>query len=287
MSSSTNYVPPGQARFNWGRHLGSGGLGRVDEGIVTQSTMPSLPVGARFAVKRLNPQWANHPEARTRFEREINALRTMAHPNIVTLKGESLPESNERYYGMPLFPRSLRSFLTSRGAAFPWANVAESGAELADALAHAHSRGFIHRDIKPENILLTKDNVPVIADWGLGYFIHKESKVLQQLTQAGMGTEYYCSLEQWDTGKCTATGDVYSLGVMLAELASGHQVPLAMGYAGSGIGVDVVVANSKGAKLFNDIIKKMTEFLASRRIQSMTEVAQQLRLSVAYANIAL
>ena len=99
--------------------------------------------------------------------------------------------------------------------------------------------------------------------------------MLQQLTRGGMGTEYYCSLEQWNTGKCNETGDIYSLGVMLAELIRGQQLP--MTYVGMGISQDVVSNNTYGAQLLNTIIKTMTHFLPQSRVQSMEVVARQLR----------
>jgi serine/threonine-protein kinase len=287
LNTTTSTYPAlayGQARFIWGRALGAGGLGRVDEVIITESNW-GLPVGSRLACKRLNANWQNHPQARERFEREIAALRQMSHPCIVTVKGENLPGSAERFYVMPLYSRSLRDLLTTMPNGIPWTNAAMAVATLADAMAYAHSEGFIHRDIKPENILLDTSNQPVIADWGLGYFIHKESKVLLQLTRGGMGTEYYCSLEQWNTGKCDETGDIYSLGVMLAEIVSGYQLPIS--FVGMGIEQNVVSDNTYGAQQFNSIIKNMTHLMPQSRIQSMAAVARQLREAVMFANIAL
>ncbi len=129
---------------------------------------------------------------------------------------------------MPLYPRSLRHLLMKTQQGFGWSNVAGFGIAIARAMEYAHSNGFKHRDLKPENILLDDGNNPVIADWGLGYFIHKESKVLQ-LTKAGMGTEYYCCREQWLTGKCDNTGDIYFLGLVLAELATGTRRDIMVG----------------------------------------------------------
>jgi serine/threonine protein kinase len=282
--TTRSQLPLGQFNFKWGRPLGAGGLGKVDEIIITDSNC-TLPVGSSLACKRLNAQWKDQPLARERFEREIAALRQMSHPAIVTVQAENLRGSNERFYMMPLYPKSLRDLLAATPSGFAWASAATFVAHLADALSYAHTKGFIHRDIKPENILLSASNEPIIADWGLGYFIHKESKVLQQLTRGGMGTEYYCSLEQWNTGKCNETGDVYSLGVMLAELIRGQQLP--MTYVGMGISQDVVSNNTYGAQSLNTIIKTMTHFLPQSRVQSMERVAYQLREAVTFATVPL
>jgi serine/threonine protein kinase len=134
---------------------------------------------------------------------------------------------------------------------------------------------FIHRDLKPENILLSDNGGPVVADWGLGQFVHLHSKVLD-LTRGGpMGTHYYCSLEQWASGRCERTGDVYSLGVVLAELAAGRALPISP--IGSGIQHAVVNGSSAVVQNFNATIRRMTAMLPSARFQSVNEVASVLR----------
>jgi serine/threonine protein kinase len=265
----------GQFLFNVVAEIGVGGLGRVDE-IVVIETNCEYPIGTRLARKRLNDNWKNEPNARVRFEREIAAVRRMNHAAIVPFRGENIDGSPERFYCMPRYPKNLRQHLAGQPAGFGWKSVALFGAGIADALSHAHSHGFIHRDLKPENVLLTADNMPVIADWGLGYFVHKDSVVLQHLTRGGgLGTEFYCSWEQWTTGKCDGRGDIYSLGVTLAELALGRQPALKVGL---GILDDVVVAPTVGAKEFNALIRRMTAALPDRRPATMSVVAGDLRL---------
>jgi serine/threonine protein kinase len=203
-------------------------------------------------------------------------LGSMQHSNIVSLAGVSLP-GGERWYVMPLFRSgSMRRWLQSGRRFQRFHDAALFIAKVADALAYAHSLGFIHRDLKPENILLSDAGEPVLADWGLGQFVHIHSKVLD-LTRGGpMGTHYYCSLEQWNTGKCDVTGDVYSLGVVLAELASGHAVPISP--VGIGIQRDVVVGGDWAGQHFNATVRRMTAFSPPSRFQSMSDVAQTLRL---------
>lgn len=274
---SLGNLPPGQCTFKVIRHIGAGGLGTVDEIEIVQSNS-NLPVGSHWARKRLNEKFKAHPDARARFEREIKTIRSMAHPCIVSFHGENLFLATERFYIMPLYQSTLRHLIAANPQGFDWRAVANYGAGIADALDYAHQQGAIHRDIKPENILLDAQNNPVIADWGLGYFVHKESKVLQNLTRGGgLGTEYYCSLEQWSTGKCDLTGDIYSLGLTLAELMLGKQSLITVGM---GIRQDIILRNSVGAGMMNDIIQLMTHPIAQHRYQSMSQVAQGLRVAV-------
>lgn len=265
---------PGQFMIRSIRPIGEGGLGIVDEVEVVDSNQ-SHPVGTRLARKRLSARWSDDPGAQHRFEREIEILRTMDHPNIVSLEGVNLP-GFERYYVMPYFKRgSLRSWLAAGGRFEDVQQVCRFVATVADALAHAHAMNFFHRDLKPENILLSDRGHPVVADWGLGQFVHLHSKVLD-LTKGGpMGTHYYCSLEQWSHGRCDQTGDVYSLGVVLAELAAGRALPIAP--VGSGIRHDVITGEGRLAQHFNATVRRMTAPVPASRFQSIAEVAAALR----------
>ena len=95
-----------------------------------------------------------------------------------------------------------------------------------------------------------------------------------QLTRGGMGTEYYCSLEQWNTGKCDERGDIYSLGMTLDEFVTGTQRSITVGM---GVRQPSVAASSEGARRFNGLLRKMTEPLASSRPPKMGLVAEALR----------
>lgn len=269
-------LPPGQFRFNDVELLGEGGLGRVDKIRIFLTADPHKPVGSEWARKRLNSKWADNPEMRARLDREIDALKSMSHPNIVTFEGENLP-GNERFYVMPIFRSSVRKHVASGGWTGNWRSIANCGATLADALEYAHGLGFIHRDLKPDNILFNTNEPLIISDWGLGYFVHRESKVLVHLTRGGMGTEYYCSLEQWASGKCDARGDIYSLGMTLDEWATGQQRMIKVGF---GVNGPAVVARTAGAARFNRLLAKMTQPLPQHRPSSMAEVAVELRTAV-------
>ena len=266
-------LAPGKFTFNQVMIIGEGGLGQVAKIVITASQAPAISVGSEWAIKKLNAKWKSHPEARARFEREIAALQSMDHPNIIRCWGENIP-GGERFYMMKLYATSVRRHIAEAHRP-TWQQVAGWGAVLADALQYAHDKNYVHRDIKPDNILFDPAGPLMIADWGIGYFVHQASVVLQQLTRGGMGTEYYCSQEQWATGKCDGRGDVYSLGMTLNEWVTGRQLPLAS--VGAGISIDTVANTSAGAAAFNKLIRSMTQRRRESRVGTMTEVATELQ----------
>jgi serine/threonine protein kinase len=273
----TAALPFGRFTMEYLEKLGEGGLGRVDKVRMTASNCPTKPVGSEWACKRLNATWAAHPTMRERFEREIAALKQLKHPYIVKVEGENLP-GGERYYLMPLYASTLRKYIESGRCRSDWRVVAKLGIQCALALQHAHGAGLVHRDIKPDNVLFNPGGTLVVADWGLGYFVHKLSKVLMPLTRGGMGTEYYCSFEQWSTGKCDHRGDIYSLGMTLDELLTGaHRQIVAAGF---GLNGPSSTEGTTGAQCFNAVLQRMTAFSPEKRQASMGEVIQGLRAAL-------
>ena len=252
------------------RPLGQGGLATVDEVEVTSDGGPYVR-GTRLARKQLGAHWSRDPGAQQRFEKEIEILSTMNHSGIVTVAGVSVP-GIPRFYLMPLYPRSLRGLIQQHGQpiGLPW--TADFGLKLCRTLQYAHGLGFVHRDLKPENILMDNQNQPVIADWGLGQFIHRQSKVLD--LKGSQELPYYCPAEQWSTGHCGVPGDVYSLGLILAELVIGYRLPIQPAF--SGIHQDVLLGITPQSSYFNQTIRKMTKAAASTRHQSMLEVEVDL-----------
>jgi serine/threonine protein kinase len=231
------------------------------------------PRGTHLARKQLGPQWSRDPGARQRFEREIEILSTMNHPGIIHVAGVSLP-GTPRCYVMPLYPKSLRILIQQHAKPVSLSWAVDRGLKICRTLQYAHSLGFIHRDLKPENILMDARHEPVVADWGLGQFIHKQSKVLDLNGHGSQGWPYYCPAEQWSTGHCDASGDVYSLGLILAELVVGYRLPLTPPF--SGIRQDVLVASTPQASYFNQTIRRMTNLFAYARHQSMVDVENDL-----------
>ncbi|MEM7106558.1 MAG: serine/threonine-protein kinase [Bacteroidota bacterium] len=230
------------------RNIGQGGLGIVD--------LYQASNGGFFAVKQMIFAWdETHYE---RFKREINIMANLAHKNIVKCLNFDIHNGNP-WYVMPYYKDgSLRDKLRElkvQGKAYSPKAASGIIVYLADALNHAHQKGIIHRDLKPENILFN-GREPLLADWGIGKFIHHESKVL---TNGGIGTRAYCSPEQWNSGIADARSDIFSLGLIYRELLTGELY---------GRVSDVRI---------NQIINKMTAISPTDRYQNMSEVIDAIK----------
>lgn len=275
--ATTSELLPNHFRFAVMRRLGVGGFGTVDLIKITESRNPKLPVGQLLAHKKLGKKWAKDPSALLRFEREIEQMRQMNHPRIVPLSAVLV--AGTRAYLMPAYDRSLRASLRKRKV-YPTHDVLAFVADIADAVHHAHGLGFLHRDIKPENILLNEAGFAHVADWGIGGFVHKHSRVLTR-TLGKLGTHYYASAEQWATGAGTVQSDVYSLGMVLAEILM--KKPVRMRAPGMGIRVRVLAKKSPATDALCLFVRQMTSLLPSGRPASMAVVRDRLReLEVAF-----
>jgi len=154
------------------------------------------------------------PEAKLRFEAEIDALRMLRHPNIVRLNGFG-QEDDLLYYVMELVcGMSLHKELKKQRG-FLWQDVAKIGYEVCLALKHGHDRGITHRDLKPANIMLDNSGVVKIADYGIAHCFGNH-----RLTgsNAVIGTIEFMSPEQAVAGPVGPKSDLYSLGAVLYTL---------------------------------------------------------------------
>ncbi len=199
--------------------LGAGGMGEVYRARDTR-------LDRLVAIKVLPAHLLSQPEVRQRFEREARAVSSLNHPHICVLHDVGTDFFVMEY----LEGESLASRLEK--GAFPIAELLQVGIQIADALSAAHRAGLVHRDLKPGNIMLTKSGAKLL-DFGLARATGLEGPtdatqsptVSRPLTKAGtiVGTFQYMAPEQLEGGEADARTDIFALGAVLYEMATGQR----------------------------------------------------------------
>ncbi len=248
--------------------LGSGGMGKVYRGLDTR-------LGRPVAIKIS----AELPGAN--FKREARAISALNHPHICTLY-----DVGPNYLVMELVEGESLAQRLDRGA-LPINEVLRFGAQIADALAAAHTRGIVHRDLKPGNIMLTSTGIKVL-DFGLAKMAMPAGETAsyatttQSVIKPGtiQGTLSYMAPEQLEGAECDARTDIFSFGLILYEMATGRRAFAAASQA-TLIGdilhrtPDLSVLQPPGLKA---IVEKCLAKKPEERWQSADEVKQALQL---------
>ncbi len=198
------------------RKIGQGGMGEV-------YLARQLSLKREVALKILRKDLADDATALKRFQAEAEAVARVTHANIVQVYAVGEHEGL-RYMALEYVEgRNLKDYLARKGP--PELPVALAVLkQVAAALQRASEIGLVHRDIKPENILITKKVEVKVADFGLSRYLAAAGQPLN-LTQSGMtlGTPLYMSPEQVQGQAIDQRSDLYSVGVVLYWLCSGHQ----------------------------------------------------------------
>ena len=204
--------------------LGAGGMGEVYRA-------RDLRLRREVALKVLPAEMASDSDRLARFEREARAVAALNHPNIVVLYSvEDAP--SVRFLTMELVEgQSLDQQLEPGGLQLE--RVLDFGIELADALAAAHAKGVIHRDLKPANVMLANDGRIKVLDFGLAKLVESNQEVeasrsttmTAPLSRHGqvLGTLSYMAPEQVRGEKVDSHSDLFALGIVLFELATGRR----------------------------------------------------------------
>jgi serine/threonine-protein kinase len=219
-------APPGAlsgttlAHFRLLAPLGAGGMGEV-------YLAEDAKLGRRVALKVLPPALAGGEERLERFRREARAVAALSHPGIVTIHSVE-EDRGVHFLTMELVEgETLRARL--RRGALPLGELLACALPLADAMAAAHARGVTHRDVKPENVMVTAGGGVKVLDFGIARLREADGGAApSELTETGqlVGTAGYLAPEQATGRPVDARSDVFALGIVLFEMATGvHPFP--------------------------------------------------------------
>jgi tRNA A-37 threonylcarbamoyl transferase component Bud32/HAMP domain-containing protein len=174
-----------------------------------------------IAIKQLRPEIVRDPESRTRFLSEARAAGNLIHPNIVTIfdvgEGEQGPYIAMDFLDGPTLEARMRQ--ESKPSL---REILDIGIQLAEGLDHAHQNGVVHRDVKPSNIILMPGrNMVRITDFGIAH-IDSADKLSHTVSGTLLGTPQYMSPEQAEGQPVDGRSDLFSVGIILYQLAAGQ-----------------------------------------------------------------
>ncbi len=257
--------------------LGQGGMG-----IVYLAHDPRLD--RQVAIKVLPPDLTRDATAKQRFLQEAKAASALDHPNICTIHEINETDDGQLYLVMAHYAGETLKERIARGplALDDAIDIATQGGQ---GLAEAHGAGIVHRDIKPANLLVTKSGTLKILDFGLAKLAGSEG-----VTQTGttVGTVAYMSPEQARGEEVDHRTDIWSLGVVLYEMLSGHQPfqgdnLLAISKAIAEIPTPTLTGQ---AAAVNGVIGRALSKSESGRYQAVTKLLDELRSTPAAGILA-
>src|SRR5437870_4009674 len=274
------------SRYRILEKLGAGGMGEV---FLAEDTR----LGRKVALKILAEELTQNRDRLSRFDQEAYAASALNHPNILTIY--EMGDESGRHYIATEFVDGITLRKRMAGSPMELTEILDIAIQVTGALEEAHAAGIIHRDIKPENVMIRKNGHVKVLDFGLAKLTEKVStgeetdteavtRALVQ-TDAGvvLGTSQYMSPEQARGKPIDARTDIWSLGVMLYEMASGH--PPFTGETKT----DVIVAIAKNDPLpiarfapaipaeFEWIVMKALRKHVDERYQTVKELESDLK----------
>ncbi len=274
------------SRYRILEKLGAGGMGEV---YLAEDTK----LGRKVALKVLAEELTQNRDRLSRFDQEAYAASALNHPNILTIY--EMGDDNGRHYIATEYIDGITLRRRLGGAPMEQTEILDIAIQITGALEEAHAAGIIHRDIKPENVMIRKNGHVKVLDFGLAKLVEPASGINETDTEAVtralvqtdagvvLGTSHYMSPEQARGKTIDARTDIWSLGVMLYEMAAGRPP-----FAGE-TKTDVIVAIAKADPTplarfapnlppeFEWIVLKALRKNVDERYQTVKELESDLR----------
>ncbi|QTA84375.1 serine/threonine-protein kinase [Desulfonema magnum] len=273
--TSSSDTRPTLGRYEVIKQLGKGAMGVVYLGQDPRINRTTAIKTFRFS-DDFDPKEAE--AMKQKFFREAESAGTLSHPNIVTIY-DAGDEHDLAYIAMEFLEGEDLQKYTKKKTLLPMRRVLDYVADIAEALDYAHEKGIIHRDIKPANIMLLKNGIVKITDFGIARITASSQ------TQTGVvkGTPHYMSPEQISGEKVDGRSDIFSLGAMLFQLLTGDvpfhgDSPAALLHQIMNVPhPDPRKLNPKLLKPHVEIINKAMEKNREKRYQRASQMAAHLR----------
>ena len=254
------------------RLIGRGGMANVY--LATDVTS-----GVNVAIKILKPEFSSDEEFIRRFDTEAKAVSMLSHSNIVKVFGVG-HEGNYRYIVQEYVEGITVKELINQNGHLDWKVAVPIVIQVGLALENAHQNGIVHRDIKPQNILISRDRIAKITDFGIARA--STNSTITMTSGGAMGSVHYFSPEQARGGNVGPASDIYSVGVMLFEMVTGR-VPFD-GDSNVAIAVKHLQESVPKASSFvpgipeglDAIINKCMQKTPDRRYKTMMEMVTEL-----------
>jgi eukaryotic-like serine/threonine-protein kinase len=261
-------------RYRLDSKLGEGGMATVYCGTDTV-------LRRRVAIKVLREQYAADQEFVRRFYQEAESAARLSHPNIVNTYDVGR-EGDTYFIVMELVDGASLGEIIAADGKLPEPVALDYATQIASGLAYAHRTGLLHRDIKPANILVTKDDVVKLSDFGIARAVSEHTMTL---TKPGlvMGSVYYISPEQAQGHELHETSDLYSLGVVLYQMLTGKlpysgESPVTVALKHIGDPVPAIDTRSLGVSpALAAIVNRLLQKEPDHRFASASDLATALR----------
>lgn len=259
-------------RYEIIEEIGRGGMAQV-------FLAKCLVLNRYVAIKVLRPEFRDDADFIKRFKIEAQSAASLSHPNIVSIYDVGNEGDLEYIVMEHVEGITLKQYLSAKGT-LPWKEAVDSAAQICSGLEHAHKKGIIHKDIKPENIMITKEGILKITDFGIAKALNQGTITTGGLT---MGSVHYFSPEQARGSITDAKTDLYSVGILLYEMVAGKR-PFE-GETAISVAMQHIESEPVRPSMFNQSIPKSLETVIlkamkknqAERYQSATEMLIDLK----------